>query len=229
MLFFCAVFCAFPGAFFCECVRQFVLFFCAFLVFFTASVFTSLCFFLVLFLVLFFVLVFPSLCLFFVLFWCFFLCSCFLVCAFFLCSSVLIPTPREGKTVKFSSTVFLVSLLVSASFCAFSVLVSLLSLCLQRTGLQSLRQNLNARREGGPGKQAPFSGRKALTRTIRAAPASFSALPQRQHEARTDRQFCRVALRAAAACFSKQGLEAVLAMPHHTSQVTCCVCCRLSD
>ena len=105
---------------------------------------------------------------------------------FFLCSSVLIPTPREGKTVKFSSTVFLVSLLVSASFCAFSVLVSLLSLCRQRTGLQSLRQNPNARREGGPGKQAPFSGCKALTHTIRAAPASFSALPQCQHEARTD-------------------------------------------
>ena len=41
---------------------------------------------------------------------------------FFWCSSVLIPTPREGKTVKFSSTVFVVSLLifvlVSDSFCA---------------------------------------------------------------------------------------------------------------
>ena len=185
--FFCAVFCAFPGAFFCECVRQFVLFFvlfwcflrpvcllvcvfflCFFWCSFLCSCFLICAFFFVFFLVL------------------FFLCSCFLVCVFFLCSSVLIPTLREGKTVKFSSNVFLVSLLVSASFCVFSVLVSLLSLCLQRTGLQSLRQNPNARREGGPGKQAPFSGCKALTHTIRAAPASFSALPQRQYEARTD-------------------------------------------
>ena len=182
-----------------------VLFFVLSLVLFFVSVFGSLCFFFVLFwcflrpvclLVCAFFLCFFwcsflcscfLVCAFFLcFFWCFFLCSCFLVCAFFLCSSVLIPTPREGKTVKFSSTVFLVSLLVSASFCAFSVLVSLLSLCLQRTGLQSLRQNPNARREGGPGKQAPFSGCKALTHTIRAAPASFSALPQCQHEARTD-------------------------------------------
>ena len=93
MLFFCAVFCAFPGAFFCECVRQFVLFFCAFLVLFTASVFTSLCFFCA-FLVLFFVLVFVV----------------------FRKESHTLLFPKQGKPAKF----VVVRLSFCFFFCAFS-------------------------------------------------------------------------------------------------------------
>ena len=112
-----------------------------FLVLFTANVFISLCFFFVLFLVLFFVLVFISLCFFFVLFLVLFTANVFTSLCFFFVLLCFSFSSESRKTVKFISNVFL---------------VSLLSLCLPGTGLQSLGQNWTACRQGAAGTSLHF-------------------------------------------------------------------------